>query len=53
MVILLVAVIALMVWLRIIMPNIKGKMGEFNVSVVLATLPKDEYAARWLFAARP
>jgi len=43
MVILLVAVIALMVWLRIIMPNIKGKMGEFNVSVVLATLPKDEY----------
>ena len=43
MVILLVAAIALMVWLRIIMPNIKGKMGEFNVSVVLATLPKDEY----------
>ena len=43
MVILLVAVIALMVWLRIIMPNIKGKMGEFNVSVVLSTLPKDEY----------
>ena len=43
MVILLLAVIALMVWLRIIMPNIKGKMGEFNVSVVLATLPKDEY----------
>ena len=43
MVILLIAAIALMVWLRIIMPNIKGKMGEFNVSVVLATLPKDEY----------
>ena len=43
MVILLVAVIALMVWLRIIIPNIKGKMGEFNVSVVLATLPKEEY----------
>ena len=43
MVIFLIAAIALMVWLRIIMPNIKGKMGEFNVSVVLATLPKDEY----------
>ena len=43
MVILLVAVIALMVWLGINMPKIKGKMGEFNVSVVLATLPKDEY----------
>ncbi len=43
MVILLVAVIALMVWLGINMPKIKGKMGEFNVSVVLSTLPKDEY----------
>lgn len=32
-----------MVWLGINMPKIKGKMGEFNVSVVLATLPKDEY----------
>ncbi len=43
MVILIFVVIALMVWLGINMPKIKGKMGEFNVSVVLATLPKDEY----------
>lgn len=42
-VILLIAVIALMVWLGINMPKIKGKMGEFNVSVILSTLPKDEY----------
>ena len=43
MVIFVVVVIALMVWLRIIMPNIKGKMGEFNVSVILSTLPKEDY----------
>ena len=43
MVIMFIAVIAFMVWLGINMPKIKGKMGEFNVSVVLATLPKDEY----------
>ena len=43
MVIMFIAVIAFMVGLGINMPKIKGKMGEFNVSVVLATLPKDEY----------
>ena len=42
MVILLIAVIVLMVWLRIVMPNIKGKMGKYNVSVILSTLPKED-----------
>ena len=42
MVILLIAVIVLMVWLRIVMPNIKGKMGKYNVSVILSTLGSAE-----------
>lgn len=41
--ILVVLFLAFFVWLAIIMPKIKGKIGESKVAFILATLPKDQY----------
>ena len=41
--ILLIVAIAFVVWLGFYMPNIKGKMGEFNVATILSTLSRNDY----------